>query len=184
MNPVVHFEMPYDNGARAAKFYETAFGWQMQMLGENMGNYVLATTTPTGASGPTKPGAINGGFFAKKPDWPMQYPSVVIAVEDIKRAIDQVAKAGGKVLGEPMEIPGVGQYVSFTDTEGNRVGMLQPVPRNVPAPKSDRKKGAASASRKPRSTRTTARSPKRGRRSLGHTEGMAMRVLLFIVAAG
>jgi len=25
--------------------------------------------------------------------------------------------AGGKPLGEPMEIPGVGQYVSFIDTE-------------------------------------------------------------------
>jgi len=30
------------------------------------------------------------------------------------------------VLGEPMEIPGVGQYVSFMDTEGNRVSLLQP----------------------------------------------------------
>ncbi|MCX9082670.1 MAG: hypothetical protein OIN83_10780 [Candidatus Methanoperedens sp.] len=39
-----------------------------------------------------------------------------------------VADAGGKVLGEPMEIPGIGQYVSFTDTEGNRVSMLEPVP--------------------------------------------------------
>jgi predicted enzyme related to lactoylglutathione lyase len=28
-----------------------------------------------------------------------------------------------------MEIPGVGRYVSFTDTEGNRVSMLQPIPR-------------------------------------------------------
>ena len=36
----------------------------------------------------------------------------------------------GKVLGEPLEIPGVGQYVSFFDTEGNRVSMLQPIPRN------------------------------------------------------
>lgn len=34
------------------------------------------------------------------------------------------------MLGEPMDIPGVGQYVSFTDTEGNRVSMLQPVPHN------------------------------------------------------
>jgi hypothetical protein len=33
------------------------------------------------------------------------------------------------VLGEPMEIPGVGRYVSFTDTEGNRVSLLQPLPR-------------------------------------------------------
>jgi uncharacterized protein len=47
----------------------------------------------------------------------------------------QVTEAGGKVLGEPMEIPGVGQYVSFFDTEGNRVSMLQPVPCNWHAPK-------------------------------------------------
>jgi predicted enzyme related to lactoylglutathione lyase len=40
----------------------------------------------------------------------------------------KVMKAGGKVLGEPMAIPGVGQYVSFFDTEGNRVSMLQPAP--------------------------------------------------------
>jgi predicted enzyme related to lactoylglutathione lyase len=33
------------------------------------------------------------------------------------------------VLGEPMLIPGVGQYVSFMDSEGNRVSMLQPLPR-------------------------------------------------------
>jgi len=35
------------------------------------------------------------------------------------------------VLGEPMQIPGVGQYVSFMDTEGNRVSMLQPLPRQT-----------------------------------------------------
>ena len=136
MNPVVHFEMPYDNRERLAKFYESAFGWQMQMLGDDMGSYVVATTTETDQKGPKKPGAINGGFFPKKPDWPAQHPSVVIAVDDIKDAMRKVAGAGGKVLGEPMEIPGVGQYVSFTDTEGNRVSMLQPLPRNWHAPKS------------------------------------------------
>ena len=130
MNPVVHFEMPYANRERLAKFYESAFGWQMQMLGDDMGSYVVATTTETDQTGPKKPGAINGGFFPKKPDWPAQHPSVVIAVDDIKEAMRKVTGAGGKVLGEPMEIPGVGQYVSFTDTEGNRVSMLQPAPRN------------------------------------------------------
>jgi len=129
MNPVVHFEMPYDNQLRMAKFYESAFGWQMQLLGEDMGNYVVATTTDTKDSRPTTPGAINGGFFPKKPDWPAQYPSVVIAVDDVKQAMAKVKQAGGKLLGEPMEIPGIGQYVSFTDTEGNRVSMLQPAPR-------------------------------------------------------
>ncbi len=27
---------------------------------------------------------------------------------------------------EPMEIPGVGRYVAFRDTEGNRASLLQP----------------------------------------------------------
>jgi predicted enzyme related to lactoylglutathione lyase len=136
MNPVVHFEMPYDNRERMATFYGAAFGWQTQMLAEDMGNYVLATTTETDATGPKKPGAINGGFFPKKPDWPAQHPSIVIAVDNIKDAVGRVTEAGGEVLGEPMEIPGVGHYVSFIDTEGNRISMLQPIPRNWHAPKS------------------------------------------------
>ncbi len=135
MDPVVHFEMPYNNRERMAKFYESAFGWQTQMLGDEMGNYVLATTTETGESGPKRPGAINGGFFPKKPDWPAQHPSVVIAVDNVEESIKKVIEAGGKVLGEPMEIPGVGRYVSFIDTEGNRVSMLQPIPRNWHTPK-------------------------------------------------
>ncbi len=136
MNPVVHFEMPFADRQRMANFYGAAFGWQTQMLGEEMGNYVLATTTETDSSGPKTPGRINGGFFPKHPDWPAQHPSVVIAVDDIRDAVKKVAAAGGNVLGEPMEIPGVGQYVSFMDTEGNRVSMLQPIPRNWHAPKS------------------------------------------------
>jgi predicted enzyme related to lactoylglutathione lyase len=70
MDPVVHFELPYDNRVRMAKFYESVFGWQIQMLAEDMGNYVLATTTETDASGPKKPGAINGGFTRKNPIGP------------------------------------------------------------------------------------------------------------------
>jgi hypothetical protein len=135
MNSVVHFEMPYDDQVRMTRFYEQAFGWQTQALGEEMGNYVLATTTETGESGPKKPGTINGGFFPKKPDWPAQHPSLVIAVDNVNEPIEKVRHAGGTVLGEPMEIPGVGKYVSFIDTEGNRVSMLQPVPRNWHAPK-------------------------------------------------
>ena len=130
MNSVVHFEMPYDDRERMIKFYQNAFGWRTRMLGEEMGNYVLATTTESDEGGPKKAGAINGGFFPKQPDWPAQYPSVVIAVDNVQAAMKKVTETGGKVLGEPMEIPGVGKYVSFFDTEGNRVSMLQPLPHN------------------------------------------------------
>jgi len=130
MNPVVHFEMPYEDRDRMADFYTQAFGWRTEKFGEEMGNYVTALTAESDEnSRPKQPGSINGGFFPKKPDWPNQYPSVVIAVDDIKQAMSKVSKAKGKVLGEPVEIPGVGQYVSFTDTEGNRVSLLQPLAR-------------------------------------------------------
>jgi hypothetical protein len=129
MNPVVHFEMPYDNRQRMAAFYQAAFGWQTQMLGEEMGHYVVAHTTETVNGMVSTPGTINGGFYPRKPEWPAQHPSVVIAVDDIRAGMQQVAAAGGNVLGEPMEIPGIGQYVSFMDTEGNRVSMLQPLTR-------------------------------------------------------
>ena len=129
MSPVVHFEMPYEHSERVAAFYQKAFGWQTQMFGEEMGHYVLATTTETDGMRPKMPGAINGGFYPKRSDWPAQYPSVVIAVDDVDAAMKQVEGAGGEVLGEPMLIPGVGRYVSFFDTERNRVSMLEPLSR-------------------------------------------------------
>jgi predicted enzyme related to lactoylglutathione lyase len=55
MNSVVHFEMPYDDRERMAKFYRDTFGWQTRFLGEEMGNYVLATTTESDESGPKQP---------------------------------------------------------------------------------------------------------------------------------
>ena len=127
-DPVVHFEFPAEDRKRMAKFYTSAFGWQTQMMGEEMGNYVLATTAAeVDKSGkPKKRGIINGGFFTKSDDMPAQYPSVVISVDDIKKSMNKVTKAGGKVIGEPMEIPGVGMYVSFFDTEGNRVSIMEP----------------------------------------------------------
>lgn len=127
MNPVVHFEMPAEDRKRMADFYTKVFGWKTQQLGEDMGNYVLATTTDSDENGmPKNPGAINGGFFQKTNDKPAQYPSVVIAVDNIQEHMRNIAKSGGKPLGEPVDIPGIGMYVSFLDTEGNRAGMIQP----------------------------------------------------------
>lgn len=133
MSPVVHFEMPYEDGQRMADFYTQVFGWHTKQLGPEMGNYVLVQTGETDEKGMMKEsGRINGGFFEKSKD--KQHPSVVIAVDDIREAMKQVTEAGGNVLGgqkpgEPDDIPGVGLYVSFVDTEGNRVGMLQPSQR-------------------------------------------------------
>jgi uncharacterized protein len=136
-NPVVHFEMGYFDADRMKKFYESALGWDLQQMGAEMGNYILANTAETDEKGMVKtPGTINGGFYQKSDDPMSHAPSVVIAVQDIKAAMKSVEAAGGKILGamdekgqpsmEPMMIPGVGLWISFQDTENNRVSLLQP----------------------------------------------------------
>ncbi|MCL6088902.1 MAG: VOC family protein [Candidatus Marsarchaeota archaeon] len=106
MNPVVHFELPGEDTKRMARFYEQVFGWKTHDTGPDMGHYVLATTTETDAAGMIKkPGAINGGLYPKTKETG-GCPSVVISVEDIGVHMKKVEKAGGKVLGEPMDIPG------------------------------------------------------------------------------
>ncbi len=123
--------MPYEDKNRMAEFYTKAFGWESHMMGPEMGDYVVMTTSEQDpvTKMPKKPGMINGGFFARTKD--SQSPSVVIAVDDINEAMKKVTESGGKVLGGrtagiPDDIPGVGLYASFIDSEGNRAGMLQP----------------------------------------------------------
>jgi len=130
MDPVVHFEMPYEDRERAAKFYASAFGWKAQMFGPEMGNYVVMTTTELdeATKRPVQAGQINGGMYEKTADEMGQHPSVVISVEDVDVSMRKVTEAGGRVLGEPTDIPGVGRYASFLDTEGNRVSIIKPLP--------------------------------------------------------
>ena len=136
-NPVVHFEMGYNDRERMVKFYETAFGWKTQAMGPDMGNYVVAQTTDTDDKGMvTKPGNINGGFYQKTDDPVSNAPSVVVSVDDIQAAMAAVNDAGGKILGstgqdgghsdKPQQIPGVGLWISAMDTEGNRFSIIQP----------------------------------------------------------
>jgi len=125
MDPVAHFEMPYEDKKRMADFYRKAFGWKTEELGPEMGNYVIATTSETDENKtPVRRGNINGGFFEKSEMG--RHPNVVVVVKDIADSIKKINEAGGKVLGEPMEIPGIGRYVSFRDTEGNRNAVMQP----------------------------------------------------------
>lgn len=128
MDPVTHFEMGANDRARMRKFYESAFGWKTNQLGEEMGNYVLVETTETDDNRMVKkPGNINGGFYQKTADASSHAPSIVIQVEDIEASMKKVEAEGGKMLGKPEIIPNVGTWASFRDTEGNRVSMIQRV---------------------------------------------------------
>lgn len=76
---------------------------------------------------PKELGMINGGFYTKDDNQPEVYPSVVIAVADINKAMKKIEKAGGEIIGDPMEIQGIGMMVSFYDSEGNRNSIMEPI---------------------------------------------------------
>lgn len=121
MAKVVHFEIPFDDKARAMKFYTDALGWQLQDMPQM--NYVMAHTTPTGENQvPTEPGAINGGLNQRPKEAPG--PTVYVDVPSIDDAITKVQAAGGKVVTQKTPIPGMGAYARITDTEGNVVGLF------------------------------------------------------------
>ena len=124
-NRIVHFEIEAADRERATKFYAQAFGWQMQQMGAEMGEYVVVVT-----GDPAQPGGINGGIFATAPGNAKELNafSCVVGVDDIDQAIENVKSAGGQVMGGKMDIPSVGTFARCKDTEGNIFTMLQALP--------------------------------------------------------
>ena len=77
---VVHFEVPFDDGDRARSFYKEAFGWQLQEMPE-MG-YTMVMSGPSGDSGPTEAGFINGGMLSRE-QAATRGPVIVVDVDSI-----------------------------------------------------------------------------------------------------
>jgi uncharacterized protein len=122
MRSVVHFEIPADDVARAKEFYRSVFDWQLQDMPE-MDYTIVQTTAVDENQMPTAPGAINGGLMRRSQDTPS--PVLTIDVESIDQALKQVGAAGGRIVKERTEIPGMGAYAYFTDPEGNTLGLWE-----------------------------------------------------------
>ena len=118
---VVHFEIPYDDGDRARAFYGEAFGWELQAWPE--GEYTLVMTGPTGESGATEPGFINGGMFEREA--PLGSPVIVIAVDDIDASMATVERLGGTTVVAKQPVGDMGWAAYFKDPEGNLMGLFQ-----------------------------------------------------------
>lgn len=123
MRSVVHFEIPADDVARAKEFYRSVFDWQMQDMPEM--NYTIVRTTEVDEATqmPTTAGAINGGLMSRSAEAPA--PVLTIDVESVDQALKQVEAAGGRVVRERTEIPGMGAFAYFTDPEGNTLGLWE-----------------------------------------------------------
>jgi predicted enzyme related to lactoylglutathione lyase len=119
---VVHFEIPFDDGDRARRFYAEAFGWQLQSM-PGMG-YTLVTTGPTGESGPTEAGFVNGGMMSRA-DSPSPGPIPVVDVDSIDDTLSAIGRLGGATLRGRQPVGDMGFAAYARDPEGNVLGLWE-----------------------------------------------------------
>jgi predicted enzyme related to lactoylglutathione lyase len=127
MRKVVHFEIPADDEGRAREFYRSVFDWQLQEMPDMQ--YTLAMTTPVDEKTqfPTEPGAINGGLMKRSDATPA--PVITVDVESIDASLKQIESAGGSTVTPRTEIPGMGAFAYFKDTEDNVIGLWETPPQ-------------------------------------------------------
>lgn len=124
MDKIVHFEIPADDIARAKKFYGSAFGWQLDDM-QGMDYTSVRTVDVDEQQMPKEPGAINGGMMKRSSDTPS--PVITINVDSVEDALKKVEAGGGSTVRPKQEIPGVGAFAYFKDTEGNVLGLWENV---------------------------------------------------------
>lgn len=137
MNRIVHFEIHAKDMDLMDKFYSDVFGWSMQDMGEQMGNYRVITTGPAMPSNDPATLGINGGMTTRRGDLPKSGDAVnayvcIIAVDDTDGYVKKVIDNGGTLALEAMEVPSVGRLAYCKDPEGNIFGMLKPSPEMTP----------------------------------------------------
>jgi predicted enzyme related to lactoylglutathione lyase len=122
MAKVVHFEIPFDDKARAMKFYSETFGWRLTDMPQM--DYVSAQSAEVDEQHmPKGRGAINGGMMQRSKEAPN--PTIYLEVPSVEAMIKKVEAAGGKVVTPYTPIPNMGGFGRVKDTEGNVIGLYQ-----------------------------------------------------------
>jgi predicted enzyme related to lactoylglutathione lyase len=115
-----HIEIPADDTARARRFDESMFGWTFTQT--PFGDY-MTYKTPAGEAG------VAGGMGKRGESAPRTIRHYV-GVASIDASAARAVELGGRVVEEKDEIPGIGWWAVIADTEGNELGIFQPMPRS------------------------------------------------------
>ncbi len=116
--PVVHWELWSKEPEKVSEFYSLVFDWSIQHIPEM--NYRMVETGGEGG--------INGGILKpQEGSWPGNMV-FYINVDDLAPYRDKIVAAGGKVVVEEQQIPGVGSFSLFEDPDGRVLGMWKQLP--------------------------------------------------------
>jgi uncharacterized protein len=124
MDPITHFEIPYDEYEKAKDFYTKVFGWTFQDIPDM--NYHMANTCEVDEKFMAKePNRINGGMYKRHEGPSSKSPVLVINVQDIDISINKVKESGGKMLMDRVKVGDMGLYAQFKDPEGNILALWE-----------------------------------------------------------
>lgn len=111
--PVVHWEFWSEDPQKTSDFYVEVFGWDVRFMPDM--DYRLVETGGEGG--------INGGIMKPKSGpWPAKL-ALYIDVDDLDAYGARVGAAGGKIVVDKLDIPGVGCLSLFEDPDGRVIGM-------------------------------------------------------------
>ena len=119
-NPVVYFEIPVADMARAVRFYEAVFETDLER--REIDGYEMALFA-FGLGAPGATGALaKGDVYVPAKTGPVLY----FGVPDIDAVLSRAVAHGGKVLYPKKDVGEFGFVAEFEDSEGNRIGVHTP----------------------------------------------------------
>lgn len=118
--PFIWYELATTDPEAAFAFYSHVLGWNRQDMKSEFGTYLLVGAGPGNAGGiMSMPPAMREG--GARPFWTMY-----LGVDDAEASVARIKAAGGKVLAEPMDIPGIGRFAAVTDPHGAAFYVMKP----------------------------------------------------------
>jgi uncharacterized protein len=145
-----HIEIPAANTESSKQFYGGLLGWTFTEVPEM--KYTIYSTGE---------GEIGGGFFTPPEGTPRMITNYV-TVKDLEAAALKVPQLGGKVVGDRMEVPGMGWFRIVTDPDGNSIGLWQAA---QPPKSKDEKPRKASAAKVKKAVKKKAPAKKAKKKS-------------------
>ena len=129
-NRVTWFSIPSDSLERTIKFYTQVFGWKTEPLTKEKDSdfdyYTVLNSESDENYISKEPGAINGCVVKRKIGLPT--PAVLVEVDDLDTAIENVKNAGGEIVTGKITMESLNAViVLIKDTDGNFVEIFQPI---------------------------------------------------------
>jgi predicted enzyme related to lactoylglutathione lyase len=111
---VVHVELYTKDRLKVGEFFNKAFGWDIENLGEPMPYTTYRTGNVEGGISDVVEGTNQGDVI------------LYVESEDIEVDLKMIESLGGKVERPKAEIPGIGWFGQFRDPGGNLMALFSP----------------------------------------------------------